>query len=581
MGEFMENRYLLAWLFLLGSGFFLFFQFIYPYHLFFKEQIQLFLSTPGYFYSLIEKPAGFSRYIGEFFTQFFYLRGGGPFVISLLLLIYFLVVHNVLTTFFQKSSFISILALIPVFAEFLMHTNVEYYLGSTVALVFTLVIFLVYSRINQSLIAKVTGVVFLPLVYWVAGVHVIFFLFLVLFYRSRLRSSFGFFEIFLVFFTILIPVLGRSIFTLTLKEAFLLPYFNYSYLVGVLLFLLTIPIGMLLVPFYSSHKTIVTSITWVLLLGSLIGGVFYYPNYGREKILEIGSEAYFGNWDKVYAKAEAYDDKNSIVSYYANIALARQDKLPTELLDFYQPFTKSLFLDVSPESDKISVFYSGDVFYELGDMNLAQHSSMLGKIFSSKSRSSRMVRQLAKINLIIGEIEAARKYLRMLEKTLFHDKWAEDLLGRIENSEPLPPYLLRKRNYLPARDTLRKGGEYVSGLEVLVESNSENSMALDYLLCYHLLSKNLQAFKKAFDKYYDIETFGMPRLYSEALLIIQASEKSDFKELREKKIRPEIINDFFKYTRLYESGGGYSEKLKKNYQNTYWFYFHFAKPTST
>jgi hypothetical protein len=53
-----------------------FFQFFYPYHLFIKEQLQLFLFTSEYFISYLSKPASLASYLGDFFTQFFYLRCG-------------------------------------------------------------------------------------------------------------------------------------------------------------------------------------------------------------------------------------------------------------------------------------------------------------------------------------------------------------------------------------------------------------------------------------------------------------------------------------------------------------------------
>mgnify|MGYP006293520813 CR=1 FL=1 len=565
-------------LFLVGGGLFLFFQWIYPYHLFFKEQIQLFLTTPGYFFSLVEEPAGLSKYIGEFFTQFFYLRGGGPLVLSVWLLTYFLVVFFVLTTFFSKTPFLFILALFPVLGEFLMHTHVEYYLSSTVAMVLTIGLFLIYSRITRPFFSKTFGLVLIPLIYWIAGFHVFTFTILVLIHRLRIKNSFGLYEGLMVLFAFLIPFAGRYFFTWSLEKAFLVPYVDFTYLGGVFVFLFTIVAALFLIRWYALKRYLVTGITGVFLLIMILAGIGYYPHYNREKVFAVGTEAYFGNWTRVYKKARVFDMKNTIVSYYANIALARQDKLPSELLDFYQPFNQSLFLDVGPESDRVSVFYSGDVFFELGDMNLAQHSVMLGKIFSPKNRSSRMVRQLAEINLVIGEIDAAKKYLRILKQTLFHKEWALDLLRRVKNSEPLPRYLLQKQNLLPAKDILRKGGEYVSGLEVLVESNPENYMALDYLLCYHLLNKDLKSFKEAFDKYYDVERPGMPRLYSEALLIIHASGDGEVEDLREQKIRPKVMNQFMTYTKLYEAEEGYSEELEKKFHNTYWFYFHFAKP---
>lgn len=45
---------------------FAFFQWIYPNHLFFKEQMRIFLYTTDYFISFWDEPAWLSCYVGEF-----------------------------------------------------------------------------------------------------------------------------------------------------------------------------------------------------------------------------------------------------------------------------------------------------------------------------------------------------------------------------------------------------------------------------------------------------------------------------------------------------------------------------------
>src|SRR5665648_797293 len=64
---------------------FLFFAFIYPFHLNYQEQYQLFLFTGDYFFGYMAKPGGFSDYIGNFFTQFFFYSWVGAIIIALLL----------------------------------------------------------------------------------------------------------------------------------------------------------------------------------------------------------------------------------------------------------------------------------------------------------------------------------------------------------------------------------------------------------------------------------------------------------------------------------------------------------------
>jgi hypothetical protein len=67
---------------------FTFLHFFYPYHLYLKEQLILFQTTPDYFLSYFGKPAWLALFAGDFFTQFFYFKGGGPTVITIPCLYY-------------------------------------------------------------------------------------------------------------------------------------------------------------------------------------------------------------------------------------------------------------------------------------------------------------------------------------------------------------------------------------------------------------------------------------------------------------------------------------------------------------
>ena len=60
-------------LILLGAiASFVFFQFFYPYHLFYQEQNQLFLFSWDYITTYLDKPGWLACLTGDFLTQFYY-----------------------------------------------------------------------------------------------------------------------------------------------------------------------------------------------------------------------------------------------------------------------------------------------------------------------------------------------------------------------------------------------------------------------------------------------------------------------------------------------------------------------------
>lgn len=74
-------------LILLGAiASFVFFQFFYPYHLFYQEQNQLFLFSWDYITTYLDKPGWLACLTGDFLTQFYYYRYAGPTILTLSIL---------------------------------------------------------------------------------------------------------------------------------------------------------------------------------------------------------------------------------------------------------------------------------------------------------------------------------------------------------------------------------------------------------------------------------------------------------------------------------------------------------------
>jgi hypothetical protein len=195
-------------------------------------------------------------------------------------------------------------------------------------------------------------------------------------------------------------------------------------------------------------------------------------------------------------------------------------------------------------------------------MDMAHHAAMLGMIFSPNQRSARMVERLAEINMITGDIPAAMKYVRILESTLFYKKKA-DRLKAIQHQEF-------------SREKIMRSSETKDALEFLIERNPDNLPAINYLLCYHLLKKDIPAFFEAYSAYFKGRSRHVPKVYAEALLIYFAATKSTVKEVAEYGIPSETIKSFGEYTRLYEKSNAKLAPMQEKFPNTYWLFYHFA-----
>ena len=64
---------------------FAFFNFLYPYHIHYHEQLQFFRFSADYFYDSVVVPGGLGDWITGFLVQFFYYAPIGSLILALLL----------------------------------------------------------------------------------------------------------------------------------------------------------------------------------------------------------------------------------------------------------------------------------------------------------------------------------------------------------------------------------------------------------------------------------------------------------------------------------------------------------------
>ncbi len=310
---------------------------------------------------------------------------------------------------------------------------------------------------------------------------------------------------------------------------------------------------------------------WLFGCGSGSAKWYDVPDLNREYQLALDTETYFRRWDNVRQLLERQKTRSPLTSYYANLLNARQHRLPDELLNVYQPAWRGLFLPVAPGSSYITIYAANEVWFALGDMTMAEHAAMVGMIFSPRCTGARAMKRLAEINLINGDEAAAMKYLRLLQKTLCYRNWAERHMPARQDPE-ICRQLEQKRTLLPDTDTIRSSANIPLSLRHLLRHHPDNRMARDYLLCFDLLCKDINAFA---DDYREFAPKGMShRLYAEALLVYLARKNALPDEVDKWNIPLGLLAEFREYTRLYEANENAS--LQAKYGKTYWYYFHFG-----
>ena len=555
----------------------IFFFYFYPYHLHYKEQITLCVLQPDFLQMYLQKPAFLTEICGDYLTQFFLWTGGGSNILTLTFVFIWLGLRIALRKT-GITSHVSLWALLPIVAEWALSCHLEYPLSMSLGLMCSVWAFLLSTLSTSTRTRGILHVVMLIILYCAVGAHFFAYVILATVYECKQFNNYKL-SFFLLLISLLIPIGGSYFYFLTPRQSYFYPLISGYMLRQPFVFLLTEGFLLLsLIPVFISrqYKQWIALFT-VLTLGTITITKAY--NASEEKTLAFSSEAYFGHWDKIIRLNENNSYPTYLSAYYTNLAYARQDKLCDELMLHYQPAFHGLLLQINESTGYIYAMASPDALMECGDMAQAQHSAMLAMTFTPHQRSSRMVRKLAEIAIINEDYSVAQKYLRMLSHTSLHRSWARERLELIKSGQcDSIPYWTHKRRMLPQQDTLFSANQWRTSLVNLIESNPQNKMAADYLLCFHLLNKDLQLFKKDYARYY-YPTFGsLPsRLYQEALIACMNEKENPQEQLKHYRISAKVYKDCLQYLSIYEDAKGDGRALEKLFGKTYWFYYYYAQ----
>ncbi len=551
------NRYAPGILLLLaGVAAFVFYQVCYPYHFFYQEQNQLFLNSADWLATYFDKPAWLACMMGDWLTQFYYYRYAGPAILAVALLLVGLMVYRGVQMAIGKNEYVGqkerlvacCVALTAMVVEALFSLDYGYRLCSVLALAGGAASYMTYR--------------------W--AMMVVGFLFTHHSLKTRTTSS----------------VSTRCFTTVDCFLAaigLLLSFWFFGY--GMMLYVALLLVGCFM---QMDRQQILAHIVAIALPLCLIPltkryflldyePLFSYPGKGKwvmpqtelEKILAADCEYYFGNYNRVVKQVEADAAPNQYQLFYYNLVMAQRHQLPDCLLRYPSNFLGT-FETIGPGTPQLTIMTMPELYWVLGDMTFAERAAMLASVSSPHSRNIRMTKCLAEINIVKGDYAAARKYLRILQKTWVWKQWATTLLSALDEKQDVTPPALKtymeKANFTNRTDTLRLGDNAYVIMHELLESNSENRIALDYLLCSDLLLKDMDTFKRDYDSFcYKMENPPCDvKLYQEALMIYLAGTNAPQSEWQKYINRPDIVQRFAEYNR---------QRGSDAFKDTYWYYF--------
>jgi hypothetical protein len=304
--------------------------------------------------------------------------------------------------------------------------------------------------------------------------------------------------------------------------------------------------------------------------------VFFFHNIELKTVFAVDYYAYHKMWPEVLQIARRCPNTYFVV-HAVNRALYHTGRLGYDMLSYPQnPGT--LFLTTKGGT---SVHWKKfDTFIDLGYLNIAEHS--LTETMEGLGERPMILKRLALINMVKSNIGAARIYLESLGKTLFYADWANSYLNRLESDKNLSTdeQIQDLRSLRVEKDyALRRYSPEIF-LRELLEKNSKNRMAFEYLMAWYMLNRQLDNFVQNLNRLDDFGYSEIPRLYEEAILVYHLTTRKNI-DLKGRQISSNTFQRAHLFTDIVS---GFSKDNKKgamlatakDFSDSYFFYYNFG-----
>ena len=591
--------YLLVWCSLFVS-IFVYCQYFLSYNYPFVEQLSFFRFSKEFAFTTLEQPGGVATYIASFLSQFFLLPAIGP-LISAVLAVLLTVFLDLSLRQIYTDYFLPFLSAIPALVCMWLETDFNYYLSGTVSLLLACMNFWLYlkSRRMCSLFVRLGGLLLLswPL-YYCLGPNALLMVGLCTLSELRKSDRNSIWGLLVILVAIACPItlyymgIGKDLFFQLLPAGYYVdslptPSLIYYSWIAVLA---NVILAKLLAVKYALpgnepqpvfnriiHAAWFVGLQFVAIVALMHGGMKVYnsaTNY-EAKVFDYYSRT--GQWMRLLQDKHLRAQKNYMHTCYQNLALSSLNLMGDKLFACPQTGFSGLFIQWNKTI--ISSIVLSDVYWQCGNVALAQEMAFEGMIASRDGVNPRLLMRLVQTNLVEGNYPVAEKYINLLADTYSYAAQAEEYRKLLFNDlAVLDDAELGPRKKCMCADGLTSTQSSVEDLNLIIACNPAFTPAFHYYAAACLLVKDTSGFRGFIEKYHDAPALSkMPIHLQEAVIISYESEPERWTSLGVTSQVKQRFEHYKSQLLSYRGSPMLSRKMAAGFGDTYWYYFMFRK----
>ena len=577
------------------------------YQLRFMEQQRVFLFAKEYFNAFILQPGGIVDYVNVFFLQFFFHPVVGGIIISFLCCLLFILLYKEVKKV-TGNNIAFFLSIIPVGLLLVLHQDHGISLSVVLSLLLSLCAIKLGS-IPAGRLSRLPGflclyrsclIILLFATGGGAAVWPALVCFICYGCKQLVKDRREYISIACLCITVILLYLSaryilyptysvRDILLSNIPAMYGKPLFLYAMLflwvVSTVIYLLPLLFSpscmsslLLRLGKFKDLRPVLFLIFAVFIFSS---AVYFARNERTEMILHIDYDISMQDWDGALEVCREYPDKHSIVWQYANLALCQQGRLLFDFMEFVSSDFDPLFL--MWEANNRSPLFGHETYYYLGLINESVHWAFEASIANPLGTNSKLLRRLAQGNIINGKYDLADKYLSILDKTLYYNRWADQmslfLSDSVSNDAAWVKY---RRDIMPDKDFLI-GDHPVYMLKRLLDMKPGNKMAFEYFMAYFLMVKDINAVIENMEYVNNLDYVEFPSLLSQVIMLYISLHPDQELYLLDKYPRAlsqEVANQFSEFNRIMQISKTKEQAqaaLKKDFGKTIWYYLQYDR----
>jgi hypothetical protein len=496
-----------------------------------------FIASTEFFRPFLRYPGGVAELTANLFMQSFYFKFTGSVVFFAIAILNGWLTYLLMQSVF-KSRLNRVWSLIPIILSIELANNYNFPFSIVVSIAFLLSVLVLLTKVGKGIISTLliyTGGA-ITIYYFAGSGYLMLFCVSALFISSHLKRWIqAVYSIYIVAFAFLIPLLATNfLFAVSLKNQYVWFYpvkvwfRSYEPTEIFIFYIVSLPVllaGANVIAFLQNKKInlhpksgrLVSETTLAFFIVFAVAFHSHYETFNSDakKIVEADFYCYHNQTEKTAKAATSLKEYSFAANLNYNLVMSKTDKITENFFGFFQiKGTEALYPDVEFASELS--FIASDFYYDLGFISEARHWAYETLVFYP--HSIRAMQNLVKIHLVTGEYKAAERTLNTLEKGLIGQPFVKEFMPYIADTSLVStnPELMEKRSFIPAERELNPTIE--GRLNELLEANSSNKKAYEFLMLYYLLDARLEKFTNLFNhsgNYFD----KTPAVYEEALLV--------------------------------------------------------------